>query len=804
MRGIINTRYNDEMRISYLDYSMSVILSRALPDSRDGFKPVQRRILYAMYEVCTNNTYKKSARIVGHTLGNYHPHGDTAIYDAMVKMAQPFNMYIVLVDGQGNFGSIDGDKAAAGRYTEVKLSKAAHYMLEECNLNTVDYIPNYDSSTSMPSVLPARFPNLLVNGASGIAVATATNIPSHNLKEIMEACISLVDNPELTVLDLMKYVKGPDFNSTCSILVDDNLVRAYETGNGYFKIRAEHIIEEVDGKAAIVFKSIPYQVNKTLVIEKIVSLMKDKQIDSISNVRDESDRDGIRLVIMLKKSYSPEVVVNNLYALTQLQTTFHINVQVIDDLKPVSMSLKELLSTFIKFRRDIIIRRTNYILSENNKKLNDLKAMRTVVKNIDRIIPMLKHTRDASSAEELLRSQSWDGSKLSDEQIKVILGFRLGKLTSSESNKIEQDIFSIEKEILKNKSILENENELLSIMKEEFRDVIRTLGKERTTTICSDYSDTPEESLIEREDVVITISSCGYIKRSSLSEYRIQNKGGKGRSAMNTKSDDAVSRVLFANTHAYVLFFTSLGRAFKMRVYELPLGDISWKGKFISNILNLEENESLANILIAPELDWDSWNIIFALSDGSIRRSSLLDLHRANGKKAVPNIDSVVGIDICRDEDDIILISKKGKCVKFKSTLVRKVSNIRSSTGVAGMNLSEDDKVTSLLISHEGDYILTISEKGFGKRASINAVKNTSRNCKGVKIMNIDSKTGPLVSALITKDDDSLIMLTSNGNIVRCTVNKVNLLRGRSTRGVKLVSLDQDDKIISADICSNQ
>lgn len=803
--------FANEMQTSYLDYAMSVIMSRALPDVRDGLKPVHRRILYTMImsDYHYDKPYRKSARVVGEVLGKYHPHSDDAIYESIVKMAQDFHMNLVLVDGQGNFGSIDGDKAAASRYTEVRLTKAAHYMLDECFMDTVDYIPNYDNTATIAEVLPARFPNLLINGSSGIAVGMATNIPSHNLKEVMKACILLLRNPQSTIDDIMQYIKGPDFNSTCSILVDDSLKHAYEAGKGSFQIRARHTIEKIDDKEAIIFHSIPYQINKTNIIEHILSLMKDKTLDSISEIRDESDRTGVRLIVLLKKGTNPNIVVNQIYSFTQLQTVFHINALVIDKLQPMQVSIKDILISFIEFRRSVVIRRTKYLLNKHKKKLSSLKAMLVAVHNIDTIIPLLKDSGDVSIARSKLIERSWKNNyKLSEEQVNIILDMRLNKLTNLESHKIENDLHEVEQLIIMHENILSNDSLLVDVIQKEFEEIIELFGKDRTTVICSNTK-TNIEQLIEREDLVITLSMQGYIKRVPLSEYKIQNRGGKGRSAMNTKESDSVSKVFFANTHTPVLFFTSSGRVFTLKAYDIPAGSITTRGNFIRNILPLETDEVLSTILIVPEnhSEWQNIYIVFATSSGTVRKNALCDFEniRSNGKLAIKLDDNttLVAVALCKDNDDIILTSSTGLCTRFSSSELRTFIS-RTSSGVIGMRLAANDKLVSMMIVNNTEHqILTVSKNGLGKRSNLINAKH--RGCKGQKIMQINKKTGPLVSSILVTPEDHIIILTHNGNIIRCKVEDIRFIAGLNTQGVKLVTLNQADGIISVDkIASSQ
>lgn len=802
MSRVQDIDFASEMQSAYLDYAMSVIMSRAIPDVRDGLKPVHRRILYAMItsDYHYNKPYRKSARVVGEVLGKYHPHSDAGIYDSIVKMAQSFYMNVVLIDGQGNFGSIDGDKAAASRYTEIRLSKEAHYMIDEYHMDVVDYIPNYDNSTTLPQVLPTKFPNILINGSSGIAVGMATNIPCHNLKEIMQACILLLENKHATLTDIMQFIKGPDFNSDCTLLIDDNLIKGYETGKGSFQIRARHKIEEVDGRESVIFTSIPYQINKTSIIETLLDLMKTKQIDSIHDIRDESDRNGIRLVVIGKKNINIQVMINQIYKYTQLQTTFHMNTLVINGLRPMQMSLKEILSAFIEFRKEIIIRRTKYLLKKYTKRANELKAMYIAVNNIDSIVNLLRESESNIAAKEKLQSKKWNDTILSEEQIQVILDMRLNKLTSLEKNKIQDDLSKTEILVEENQLILNNNNRLIQLMKEEFIYTIEKFGYDRKTEIALNQEQNIEE-LLEREDMIITMSIRGYIKRVSVSEYKIQNRGGKGKSSMKTHEQDSVCDVFFANTHTPILFFTSKGKVFFLKAYQIPLGSVASKGNFIRNILPLDEDESLSNILLAPEEknEWQEFFIVFATSSGRVRKNQLTDFIsiRSNGKIAMKlENEKLVSVSLCRENDDIVLTSKNGLCNRFSSSELR-VFMSRQSHGVKGINLSQNDSLVSMIVANSDEDMLIIGSKGYGKRIPL--VNRKHRGIKGQNTMSNDI----VVSALIVNEEDTIVILISNGNIIRCKVSDIRGLKNRRGKGVKIVSLNYGETVVSVDKISS-
>ena len=867
-----------EMQTSYLDYAMSVIISRALPDVRDGLKPVHRRIIYSMKEngFEYGKPFRKSARVVGDVMGKYHPHGDAAIYDAMVRMSQDFSMGLTMVDGQGNFGSMDGDSAAAMRYTEARMSKAAAYMVEDLDKDTVNWRPNYDESTKEPEVLPARFPNFLVNGGSGIAVGMATNVPTHNLGEVIDACCATIDNPNISVEDLIKYVPAPDFPTGGLILGLAGSYSAYTTGRGSIIIRAKTHYEEIRTKTAIIVDEIPYQVNKKVMIEKIAELVKEKRIEGISDIRDESSRQGVRVVIELKKDAIPDVILNQLFKSSQLQISFGINMLAINKGRPGLMNLKQVIDAFIEFREEVIRNRTVYDLNKSRNKAHILVGLAITVANIDDVINLIRNAKDPIDAKEKLMARDWKAEnmqslidliddpeskiingtyKLSEAQAKAILELKLHRLTGLEQDKLAEEIKATGLEIQELLSILDNHEKLLGIMKSELLEVKEKFATPRKTEIIPSEFETDIEDLIAREDMAITITNTGYIKRVALNVYKAQNRGGKGRTGMNTKEEDYVTDVFVANTHTPLIFFSNKGIAYQMKVYKLPLCTPQSVGKALINLLPLEQGETISTIMPLPENEeeWDKLYVMFATSKGTVRRNKLSDFLniRQNGKIAMKfeeENDELIAVKPCREDQDVFLTLKGGRCIRFPVPEVR-VFQSRNSTGIRGIKVDNDDKVISMsIINHveidnetksaylklsralrksefeelEGEeileettkvlseeeykeleakeqFILTITETGFGKRTSSYEYRITHRGGSGIANIKIADKTKSVVSSFPINENDNILMVTDGGKMIRLGINKIRIA-GRQTMGVTLLKTAENEKVVSAAI----
>ncbi len=878
--GISFINIEDEMESSYLDYAMSVIVSRALPDIRDGLKPVHRRILYAMKEGGYDKNFRKSARIVGDVMGKYHPHGDSAIYDAMVRMAQDFSMRLPLVKGQGNFGSMDGDPPAAMRYTEAKLDKPANSLLEDIEKNTVSFQENYDNTTQEPTVLPSKIPNLLVNGASGIAVGMATNIPPHNLGEVIDACCALLDNPNSTTEDLMKYVLGPDFPTGGAILkpsgssIAPGIKSAYETGHGSLKIRSKISVEQIKkGKEAIIVTEIPYQVNKSRLMQRIAEVSKEKIIEDISELRDESDRKGVRIVIELKKGSSTEVVKNKLFRHTPLQVSFGINMLALYGGKPVTVDLKTAISAFVDFRREVITKRATFDLAKSREKANILVGLVIAVSNLDEMIALIKKAKDPEIAKEQIMAREWSVKgitdlitlvydkgkiskdkkfKLSELQAKSILDLRLHRLTGLERDKIAEDLKGVVKEIAEYLEILNSEKKLASILRNELIEVKTNFADERRTIFLEGSDEQDDEDLIQKEDMVITVSRAGYIKRVPLSTYRAQRRGGKGRAGMQTREEDFVTKVFFANTHTSVLFFSNNGKVYKLKAHKIPQATPQSLGKALINLLPLAENENITTLMPLPEdqATWAETFIVFATAKGNARRNRLSDFTNvmANGKIAMKlnKEDLLIGVETCRENEDVLLASKLGKCIRFKVPDIRVFSG-RSSSGVRGIRLKTSDEVISMTIlkhadfsieerdsylkketslnngseanetkdlkkaesaitlsserirkmSDQEEFILTISQKGYGKRSSAYDYRITRRGGSGITNMELKKRNGSSVTASFPIDkNDHIVLVTDQGKLIRCPINDVRIAR-RQTQGVKLFDIADNEKVVS-------
>jgi len=795
---VIKVNIEDTLAKSYLEYSMSVIVGRALPDVRDGLKPVHRRILYAMYKmgITSSSAYKKSARIVGDVIGKYHPHGDSAVYEALVRMAQDFSMRMPLIDGQGNFGSIDGDNAAAMRYTEARLTKIAEELLKDIDKDTVDFVPNYDGTETEPVVLPARFPNLLVNGSSGIAVGMATNIPPHNLTELIDALIFMIDNKDATLEDILKFVKGPDFPTGGIIYGRSGILEAYKSGRGSIKIRAKHHIEEKAKREIIVIDELPYQVNKAKLIEKISELVKDKVIDGISEVRDESDREGIRVVIELKKDVMSDIVLNNLYKHTQLEVSFGINMLAIFDKQPKLFNLFELLDIFIRHRKTVVIRRTIYELEVAKKRAHILKGLLIALANIDEVVEIIKTSKDVKEAKDRLLERF----KLTEIQAQAILDMKLSRLTSLEVEKLEKEYEELMKKIEYLNSILQEESVLNSVIKEELIEIKEKYPTKRLTQIEEDTQDIDIEDLIPNEEMVVTITHRGYVKRVPLKTYERQNRGGKGKKALSIYEDDFIEDFYVANSHDTLMIITDKGQLHWLKVYKIPEGSRTSKGKAIVNLINLDKDEKIQTIIKTSDFD-ENRSLAFFTKKGIVKRTNLSEFKnvRSNGIRAISidEDDELVTAKIVEAEDkELFIVTKKGMAIRFPIESVREMG--RNARGVKGITfkIDDDEVVGALSLRDENQEILTVSEKGFGKRTSANLYRLTNRGGKGVIAMKLTNKTGDLVGVVATEEDHDLMILTSSGKMIRVSIDSISK-SGKNTQGVRVVRVDNDDKVVS-------
>ena len=830
--NITSISISDEMKKSYLDYAMSVIVSRALPDVRDGLKPVHRRILYAMYKggYDWSKPYRKSARIVGDVMGNYHPHGDSAIYDSMVRMAQDFSMRVELVDGQGNFGSVDGDPPAAMRYTESRLSKSAELLLRDIDKETISFVPNYDESQLEPSVLPAEFPNILVNGAGGIAVGMATNIPPHNPVEVINACKALINNIDLSIEDLMEYVKGPDFPTSGFILGKSGIVTAYKTGKGGIVMRAKvEVISNDSARDKIIITEIPYQVNKSLLLEKIGELVRSKTIEGISDLRDESDRNGMRIVIDIKKDTQGDVVLNQLWKHTRLQSTFSINMLALDNGQPKQMNLKDILLSFNKFKQEVVLNRTKFLLNKARDRAHILTGLLVALKNIDEIIKIIRGSKDGEEAKLELCNKFWkandiekyieliddpdnkviDGTyKLSELQAKAILDLRLQRLTGLESEKITLEINELSDNINQYLSIISDNDVLKKLIISEFDEAINKLNYERKTTITDSYVDQDDEDLIQKEDMVVTVSHRGYIKRVPLSTYKAQRRGGKGRSGMKMRDEDMVTSLFVTDTHTPILFFTSKGMVYQLKCYKLPIAAPQALGKAMVNLLPIDTTEKIQTVMPMPS-EKDSWNdlqILFATKNGNVRRNQLNDFVniRQNGKIAMKlhNDDELVSVQPCNATDNFFLATRLGKAIRCDINDVR-IFVGRDSSGVRGIKLKPNDYVVSMSIVNPDikQYVLSVTENGFGKRTIVDDYRITNRGGQGVANIECSDRNGPVVSSYIVSSDDEIMLVTNVGKLIRLKVheNDSNSIRvtGRKTQGVKLFDVSEEEKVVS-------
>ncbi|MCD6669983.1 DNA topoisomerase (ATP-hydrolyzing) subunit A [Vibrio cholerae] len=853
-KEITPVNIEDELRSSYLDYAMSVIVGRALPDVRDGLKPVHRRVLFAMNVLGNdwNKAYKKSARVVGDVIGKYHPHGDSAVYDTIVRMAQPFSLRYMLVDGQGNFGSIDGDSAAAMRYTEVRMSKIAHELLADLDKETVDYVPNYDGTEQIPAVLPTKIPNLLINGSSGIAVGMATNIPPHNLGEVIDGCLAYIDNEAITIDELMDYIPGPDFPTAALISGRKGIIDAYKTGRGKVYMRSKAEIEtDKNGKETIIVSEIPYQVNKARLIEKIAELVKEKKVEGISALRDESDKDGMRIVIECKRDAVGEVVLNNLYANTQLQTTFGINMVALDNGQPKLFNLKEMLKCFVDHRREVVTRRTIFELRKARERAHILEGLALALANIDEIIELIRRAATPAEAKEGLIARGWDLGNvaamleragtdaarpewlepqygirdgkyfLTEQQAQAILDLRLHKLTGLEHEKILDEYKQLLEEIAALMHILASTERLMEVIREELEAIRAGFSDARRTEITAAMHDIDMEELIAREDVVVTLSHEGYVKYQLLSDYEAQRRGGKGKSATKMKEEDYIERLLVANTHDNILLFSTRGKTYRMKVYQLPLASRTARGKPIVNLLPLEENERITAILPVTEFSEDKF-IFMATGDGTVKKTSLDQFAnvRANGLIALNlrDEDSLIGVDITDGESEIMLFSKFGKVVRFKESEETAVVDEngqpvldengqpeikfkgvrpmgRTAAGVRGMKLADGDQVVSLIVPKtEGD-VLTVTENGYGKRTSLSEYPTKGRGTQGVVSIKVSERNGSVVGAVQVAEGDEFMMITNAGTLVRTRVAEVSHV-GRNTQGVTLIRTSEGESVV--------
>lgn len=783
-----------EMRKSFLDYSMSVIVDRALPDVRDGLKPVHRRILHSMNElgIIASKPYKKSARIVGEVIGKYHPHGDTAVYDAMVRMAQDFNYRYPLVQGHGNFGSMDGDSAAAMRYTEARMSKIAMEMMREINKDTIDFVPNYDGEEKEPKVLPARFPNLLVNGAIGIAVGMATNIPPHNLRETIDATIAIMDNPEISVIELMdNYIKGPDFPTGAVILGRSGIRQAFETGRGSIIVRSKYHIEEMaGGKNRIVVTEVPYQVNKENLIKKIADLVKEKTIEGITYLNDESNREGVRVVIELRKDVQPDVMMNQLFRLTSLQTSFGINMLALANGEPKQMGIKEILTHYINHQIEVIERRTRFDLKKAEARAHILEGLRIALDNIDEIISIIR----SSKTDAIAREAMIERFNLSVIQANAILDMQMKRLTGLERDKIENEYAALQVTIADLKDILANHYRVIQIIKDELLEIRERFGDDRRSEISDAEGAMEDEDLIPVEDIVITMTTNGYIKRMPIDTYRIQNRGGRGVKGMSVNEDDVVDMLLTMSTHDYLMLFTNKGKVYRMKAYRIPNATRTSKGLPVVNLLQLDKDEKV-QALVPVDKEGNSKYLVFATKNGVVKRTSVdeFELIRTNGKIAISlrENDELIAVKETCGDDEILIAGSNGKAVRFHEDQIRPMG--RSASGVRGFN-TDGGIVVGMATSREGTQLLSVSENGYGKRTPIEDYRMTSRGTKGVKTMNLTDKTGSLVAVRSVNGDEDLMIITSGGVIIRISVSDISLY-SRNAQGVKLINVGENEVV---------
>ena len=828
---IVPVNIEDELKQSYLDYAMSVIVGRALPDVRDGLKPVHRRVLYAMSELGNswNKSYKKSARVVGDVIGKYHPHGDSAVYETIVRMAQPFSLRYMLVDGQGNFGSVDGDRAAAMRYTEIRMTKMAHALLEDLEKDTVEFKPNYDETETIPQTLPTKVPNLLVNGSSGIAVGMATNIPPHNLKEVVQGCLALIENSDLDIDELMQIIPGPDFPTGGIINGRAGIIEAYKTGRGriYVRAKADIEIDERTNRESIVISEIPYQLNKSRLIEKIAELVKDKKLEGIAELRDESDKDGMRIVIDLKRGEISEVVLNNLYAQTQMQSVFGINIVALVDDQPKILNLKEVLEAFIRHRQEIVTRRTLYLMRKARDRAHSLEGFAVALANIDEIIQIIKKSSTASEARETLVSKTWspgenvlkmlselepglarpewlddafglnkDRYKISPEQARDILDLRLHRLTGMEHEKIIEEFHQKLTEIAGFQEILGNSQILMDLIKNELEEIQEEFGDERRTEICESSHDLTLEDLISEEDRVVTISNGGYAKTQPLDDYQAQRRGGMGKSATAVKDEDFVEHLLIASTHSTILCFTNLGKVYWLKVFQIPLAGRNSRGRPVVNLLPLDEGERISSILPIDDYS-DEKSIVMSTANGTVKKTNLKEYSRPRsvGLRAVDLAegDYLVGTEIVDGSKDIMLFSSEGKAVRFRESDVRAMGRV--AKGVRGMRLGQGHKVISMLIPATDGFLLAVCENGFGKRTNLNEFPTKGRGGKGMIAIQASDRNGPLVGATQLFPGDEIMLISDQGTMVRTRGDEISIV-GRNTQGVRIIRLKENEHLV--------
>ncbi|MBE7705594.1 MAG: DNA gyrase subunit A [Cyanobacteria bacterium SIG29] len=785
-----------EMQDSFIDYAMSVITSRALPDVRDGLKPVHRRILFSMYKtgMTPDKKHKKSAHIVGDVLAKYHPHGDSSVYDAMVRLAQPFNIRYPLVDGQGNFGSVDGDSAAAMRYTEARMAKLTLEMLADIEKNTIDYGPNYDESLEEPLVLPARYPNLLVNGSSGIAVGMATNIPPHNLKEVIDGVIALIDNPDIEDKQLMKIVKGPDFPSGGIILGTKGIEDAYLTGRGSIKVRSKAEIEPMkNGKNSIIVTEIPYQVNKARLIEKIAELARDKKIDGITDLRDESDRKGMRIVIELRRDVNPQVILNQLYKNTQLQDNFGVIMLALVNGMPQILTLKQMLSHYLSHQEDVIIRRTKYELAKAEERAHIVEGLKIATDNIDEVVKIIRSSKTDAESKEKLHIKFG----LSDRQAQAVIDMQLKRLTGLAIEKLIEELNELHQKIAYYKAVLADENKILEIIKDEITVIKEKYGDNRRTMIAGAEEDFVIEDLIDDEEVVITISHGGYIKRMPVDTYKSQKRGGRGITAMTTKEDDFVEQIFTTTTHKYIIFFTNKGKCYRLKVYEIPEASRQSKGTAIINLLNIHGDEKITAVIPLKEYSDDQY-LMAATKNGSVKKTALTeyDTSRRDGIIAInlEDNDELIGVQLTDGMQDVILITAYGQSIRFKEEEARPMA--RATKGVRGIKLMEDDYVVAMGVADDEAELLVITENGYGKRTPMTEYRCQTRGGKGVFTVRPSERNGLIVGALVVKSDEEIMAISKEGIIIRIKVSDVSSM-GRTTQGVTLMRMDKDDHVVS-------
>lgn len=794
--NIISVNIEDEMKKSYLDYAMSVIVSRALPDVRDGLKPVHRRILYAMNElgISPEKQYKKSARVVGDVLGKYHPHSDTSVYDAMVRLAQDFNTRYLLVDGHGNFGSVDGDGAAAMRYTEVRMTKLATEMLRDINKDTIDYGLNFDESLKEPRVLPSRFPNLLVNGSSGIAVGMATSIPPHNLCEVIDGIIATIDDPEINIESLIDIIRGPDFPTYGIIMGMEEIKKAYRTGRGKVIVRAKTEIEDFGkNRNRIVVTELPYQVNKARLIEKIADLVRDKKIEGISDLRDESDKEGMRIVIELKRDAIPKVVLNNLFKQTQMQNTFSIIMLALVNDEPKILNLKEMLKHYLDFQKEVIVRRTQYDLKKAEDRAHILEGLKIALDHIDEVISIIRGSKNDKVAKDKLMSEFG----LSERQSQAILDMRLRRLTGLERDKIEEEYKELIKEISRLKEILASEELIYGIIKEELLEIKEKYGDERRTMIVPSEEEINIEDMIKKEDVIITLTHFGYIKRIPENTYRLQRRGGRGVAALTTREEDFVEHLFITSTHDTIMFFTNAGRVHSLKAYEIPEGGRQSKGMAIVNLLNLAGDEKINAVIPISEYEPDS-NLVFVTKNGITKRTKFEHFKniRKTGLIAIGlrDDDELISVRKTYGEEELIIVTAKGMAIRFKEEDVRQMG--RTAMGVKGINLNKKDEVVGMDLVEEGKDLLVISKNGYGKRTPLDEYRPQTRGGKGLKTYHVKEKTGPLVSAKVVDKDDEVMMISNCGTIIRLNVKEISEM-GRNTQGVTLMKVNEEDEVVA-------